>query len=61
MRSILIRTIVLLIQFVLCATAVHLLSIVIDRLFEAYLHRYRRLPMVEFLLCLELQPPQAPE
>ena len=49
------RTIALLIQFILSATAVHLLSVLIGQLLEAYLQRRRRLS-IEFLPCGELPP-----
>ena len=55
MRSVLIRTIALLIQFILAATAVHILSMLIGRLLEAHLRRRRRLS-IEFLPCRELPP-----
>ena len=58
MRSLLVRTTALLIQFILCATAAHLMSRLISRLIDAYIYSYRRIPIPEFF-TLELQPPDA--
>ena len=56
MRSLAIRSTVLLLQFILLSIAVNLVSILIARLYETYYRRYRRLPMIEFLPCSELLP-----
>jgi sorbitol-specific phosphotransferase system component IIC len=49
MRSIVIRAIVLALQFILVAIAVHLLNKLITRFLEASLKHCQQLPMVEFL------------
>lgn len=56
MRSVLIRTIAMLLQFILSAMAVHLLSLLIGQLLEAY--PYRRAAQPSLGRC---RPPEVPD